>query len=86
MVLFDQVIKVLDVPQFTAFRKEFSGFELGNGFRIDRVFIGSDHTRSRSGGVGLKRNSSVFPCESTARYRYIQAVAEAVPSACYKVT
>src|SRR5258708_15264299 len=21
--------------------------------------------------VGLKRNSSVFPCESTARYRYI---------------
>ncbi|GAC1410303.1 MAG: hypothetical protein NVSMB49_29100 [Ktedonobacteraceae bacterium] len=58
MVLFDQVIEILDLPEFTAFRKESRGFELGNGFGIGRILIDIDHSMN-----GFCGGSSSRHCE-----------------------
>src|SRR6266700_6687575 len=43
MVLLDQVIQVVDLPEFDTLGKYSSGFELGNGFGIGRICIDIDH-------------------------------------------
>lgn len=53
MVLLNQVIQVLDLPEFDRFRKDSSNFELSNGLRIRCVFIDVDHAKCRAGGGGL---------------------------------
>jgi hypothetical protein len=50
MVLLNQVIQILDLPQFDRLGKDASGFELSYGFRVGSVFIDIDHTRNRCGG------------------------------------
>ena len=51
MVLLDQIVEVLDLPQFGSFWKESSGFQIGNRFGVGCVFVDVDHSWSwRSGG------------------------------------
>src|SRR6266567_3588892 len=45
MILFDPVIEVLDLPQFTAFRDNPLGFELLQGFWIGGILVHVDHAR-----------------------------------------
>jgi hypothetical protein len=61
MVLLDQGIQVFDLPQFDRCWKRSAGFELCNGLGIGRIFIDSDHTRSRPGGVGVRRSRRQNP-------------------------
>ena len=45
MILFDDVVEILDWPQFTAVGKSPLVFQLLKGFWIGGVFIHRDHTR-----------------------------------------
>jgi hypothetical protein len=55
MILLNQIIKVLDLPQFDLFGKHSRSFELFNGFGIGRILIDVDHARNRRGGVRISR-------------------------------
>lgn len=45
MILFDQVVKVFDVPQLTAYGKVPFCFELVKRFGVRRIFVHGDHSR-----------------------------------------
>jgi len=51
VILFNEVIEILHLPQFTAFRNESCCFEFVEGFGVGGVFVHVDHTR-RSGMRG----------------------------------
>jgi hypothetical protein len=83
VILFDQVVEVLDLPQFTGLGNGSLLFQFVEGFGVGRVFVNCDDARSggmrRSerfsekvfGCLGIpchtQKKSSVFPTESTAR-------------------
>jgi hypothetical protein len=83
VILLDQVIEVFDLSKLTAVRKYFCGYELTESLGVGSVFIYGDHQRksrmrstqgfrekrlaASASRVALNRNSTVFPCESTAR-------------------
>ena len=60
VVLLDQGMQVVDLPQLDCFGKHANGFQVGHGLGIRRVFIHIDHARSgpRGGGVGSSRGLS----------------------------
>ena len=62
MILFNQIIEVLTLPQFTRSRKRPGGFYFLERFGRPCLFVHSTHTRSP--GMALPR-------ESTARYSSI---------------
>jgi hypothetical protein len=55
VILFDNVVEVLDLPQFTPFWNGSLGFQLTDGLGIGRIFIDRDHTRG-----GRMRRSQRF--------------------------
>ncbi len=63
VILFDDVVQVLDLPQFTRFWNDALGFELTDGLGIGRIFIDRDHTR----GGGMRR-SQRFREEAFGRF------------------
>jgi hypothetical protein len=50
MVLLDQVVEILDLPQFHTFSKRPSSFELCNSLWVGSILIGVDYPRSRLRG------------------------------------
>jgi len=57
MILFDQIVEILDLPQFHLLRQKFSGFELRDSFGISGILVDIDHARSwyRGGDVSENR-------------------------------
>ncbi len=56
VVLLDQGIQVVDLPQFYRFGKDSGNFEESLGRGLGRIFIDVDHTRSQLRGVGISRS------------------------------
>jgi hypothetical protein len=46
VVLLDQIVEIFHLSQFHVFRQDASGFQVGHGLGIGRVFIDVDHARS----------------------------------------
>jgi hypothetical protein len=60
MILFDQIVEVLALPQFHVVRQGASRFEISYGFGIRHVFIDSDHMWGRLGSS--MREEAVSAC------------------------
>src|SRR5690242_2932078 len=51
MILFNEIVEVFDLPQFTIFWDVTLRFQLSEGFEVSRVFINVEHTwRTRMRG------------------------------------
>lgn len=56
MILFDDVVEILDLPQFRAFRQDRTRFEVSHRFGIGCMLIHVDHTKDRRDGVAVSRS------------------------------
>src|SRR5258708_2661268 len=52
MILFDDGVEILDLPQFYTFRQNPTRFEVGNGFGRGGILLHVDEARYRFGGFG----------------------------------
>jgi hypothetical protein len=58
MVLFHQIGEVFHLSQFHVLRQYSSGFQVGNGLGIGRIFIDSDYTQNKT-----RKRRTLFPKE-----------------------
>ena len=61
MILFDDVVEILDLPLFHTFRQNPTRFEVGNGFGRGCMLLHVDDARDRFGGFGPLSPDRLIP-------------------------
>src|SRR4051794_25737064 len=74
MVLLDKAVEIFDLSQFDRFWQDSSGFEIGNGFGIGRVFIDIDHPWHHPADPSTGRNEVLLDRGDFSSLRWGQTV------------